>query len=273
MYKCIFACVLLVTAWTAQARTPEIVLKHQQMLYAVVQVEAGRGMGSGTVIYSQKNEAGEWETFILTNRHVVAGAIKVGTEWNPQKQEDVKTERRSPVKARWHQYNNLSAFIGTSGKTGDIVAYDANADLALIQIRDRENGVSHVANLLPEDEHLYQGETVYAVGGGLGKPPFMTDGVLGHMEEVVDGYPYLLATAPIIFGNSGGALFHRNIDSRRYEMIGVPAMVSVAWGAGAITHMGWAIKMGTVRAFLRSNCFGFVLDDEVEREECQEVEE
>jgi len=56
-------------------------------------------------------------------------------------------------------------------------------------------------------------------------------------------------------------------------MIGVPAMVSVAWGAGAITHMGWAIKMGTVRAFLRSNCFGFVLDDEVEREECQEIEE
>jgi S1-C subfamily serine protease len=243
------------------ARTPEIVSMHEQMLYTVVQVAANRSMGSGTVIWSEEVD-GEWLTLILTNHHVVRANIAVKTEWSPSEQEDVKTERLTPVKVRWHLYSDLSTFVGTTGKTAIIKAYDANADLALIQISDTERGADYVARLLPEEEDLYQGETVYAVGGGLGKPPFMSSGILGHMEEVISGFPYLLATAPVIGGNSGGGLFHLNIDTGQFELIGVPARVSATWGSGAITHMGWAIKMETVRAFLREHCYGFILADE-----------
>ena len=54
---------------------------------------------------------------ILTNFHVVGSAVTVQEEWNPKVQKEVKRERRESIEVSWHQYNDLSAFVGTSGKT------------------------------------------------------------------------------------------------------------------------------------------------------------
>lgn len=243
----------------AFAQSDDLTKRHQQMLYAVVQVQAGPASGSGTVIHSAIH-GGDYETFVLTNFHVVGSAVTVEEEWDPKAQKDVKRERREPVRVLWQEYNDLSAFVGTSGKTADIVAYDEAADLALLKIRDRERGALHVARLLPEGQALYMSEPVFAVGGGLGKPPFMSQGVLGYLHEQIEGYPYLLSTAPIIFGNSGGALFRRGEHCRCYEMIGVPSRVSAAWFT-VVPHMAWSIAMETVREFLRENEHGFILGD------------
>jgi S1-C subfamily serine protease len=258
---------LAVTLWAqpVTAQDPDLIIRHEQMLYTVVQVEAKQGRGSGTVIYSQKRDD-HMQTFVLTNFHVIASAVKVEEEWDPREQEEVKKERREAVKVLWHDYNDLSVFIGTRGKTADIVAYDEAADLALLKVRDRETGAPNVARLMPEGDELYMSETVFAVGGGLGKPPFMSEGVYAYGHEQIASYPYLLSTAPIIFGNSGGALFHRNDDCACYEMIGVPSRVSATWGA-IVTHMAWAITMETVRAFLRAHDHGFILGDADEPEE------
>ncbi len=241
------------------AAPADLVQKHREMLYPVVVVATGSGLGSGTVIFSSEVD-GAWQTYVLTNHHVVRSAITVKEEWDPKSQEEVKREQRSPVQVRWFDYNDYSREIGTRGQIADIVAYDATLDLALLQTRDTERGVDDVAHLMPEDAPLYLFEITWAVGAGLGKPPFPTEGAVSNLDQRINGQPYILSSAPIIFGNSGGALFHWSPERSRYEFIGVPAKVSGIW-SGVVTHMAWAIPLATVRAFLRDNDFGFILGD------------
>jgi len=253
---CLIATMLVIASVTGSNAAPKYAIKspeqkHAEMLYPIVAVAAPYGSGSGTVIYSKDGKEG-WETFILTNHHVVASAIKVEKEWDPRKKEKVDIERRMTLTVRWFIYNKLSRFVGTAGKTVDIVAYDEAADLALLKVRDSERGIDHVAALRPWCEPIYLFDPVFAVGAGLGKPPFATEGTLGLFDEEVDGYRYLLATAPIIFGNSGGALFRWDAKKLKFEMVGVPSRVSVTW-AIVIPHMAWIIPRTTIWEFLKKN--------------------
>lgn len=259
-----FAMAVIVTPFfilspAAFAAPDDLVQKHQEMLYPVVVVAAGSDLGSGTVIFSSEVD-GAWQTYVLTNHHVVRSAITVKEEWDPKSQEEVKRESRTPVQVRWFDYNDYSREIGTRGQTADIVAYDVTLDLALLRTRDTERGVDYVANLMPEDAPLYLFEITWAVGAGLGKPPFPTEGAVSNLDQRIKGLRYILSSAPIIFGNSGGALFHWSPERERYEFIGVPARVSGTW-TGVVTHMAWAIPLATVREFLRDNEFGIILGD------------
>lgn len=239
--------------------SPGIVQMHHEMIYPAVQVQARKGKGSGTVIYSKKTN-GHYETFVLTNFHVISGAIEEVEEYDYEKREEVKRIRLEPVQILFPLYNDLSKYVGTQGRIADIVAYDARSDLALVLLRDEESRADHVATLMPEDSRLDMGETVWAVGGGLGKPPFISTGILGYMHERIDGYEYHLSTAPIIFGNSGGALYRKSDEG--YELIGVPSRVSAVGFGNAVTHMAWSIKIETIREFLRRKDYGYILGDE-----------
>tara|TARA_Y100000310_G_C20687045_1_gene819709 strand:+ start:2966 stop:3784 length:819 start_codon:yes stop_codon:yes gene_type:complete len=245
--------------------------KHEQMLYTVVLVEVSRGSGSGTVIHSAKREDA-WESYVLTNFHVIEGNVRVSEEWDPKKGKKIEKERREEVKVAWFDYNDCSRQIGTRGKTAKIVAYDKLADLALLQITDTEHAVSPVAALLPEDDKIYLADEVWAVGAGLGNPPFMTSGHLAFQDEQIQGHRYMLATAPIIFGNSGGALFRLSEDRGTYELVGVPSKISAA-GWQAITHMAWSIPIETIRGFLREQDYGHVLGDPYKEPEKDEEAE
>ncbi len=238
------------------------VKEHNQMLYTVAQVTIGSNLGSGTVIFSAEIE-GKWKSYVLTNRHVVSGAITVTEEWDSRQDKDVKRERRRPVKLEWFEYNNYSRAVGTFGREGVIVAHDEAADLALVKVTDEERPIAFVAALLPEGSDLYLAEPVWAVGSGLGKPPFISDGLLSLLDERIKGYRYILSTAPIIFGNSGGGLFHWSEALEKYELIGVPSKVSGV-GFSIVAHMVWSIPIETVREFMRDNCYGFILGDKVE---------
>ena len=235
--------------------------QHREMLDTVVRIDTS---GSGTVIYSKDHGSApevSHETYILTNYHVIADQIKISEVWSPTLQKKVKRETRAPVTAFWFDYVKCARSVGTRGRLADIVAHDEQRDLALLQLRDYERGVERVAHMLPEDEVPKLGQRVWAVGAGLGFPPSMTSGEMAFSEQIINGSRYQLATAPIIFGNSGGALFARSTDRRQYEMIGVPSRVSAA-GFQAITHMGWSIPTETVYKFLRENFHGFVGGDE-----------
>jgi S1-C subfamily serine protease len=260
-------CAFILMCVPAAARegvTPSVVQQHKEMLYPTVLVTVNNGGGSGTVIYSEKR-GGDVISLVLTNHHVIAGHIKVEKEWNPIKEKKIEVERRRPVKIDLFEYNNYSDSIGTVGRRALIVAYDEKRDLALLQITDKERKMPHVAYLYPEkkDGGPWIFEEVYAVGAGLGKPPFPTRGMLAGFGKDRNGLSLWLATAPIIFGNSGGALF---VHSQRgkYELIGVPSGVSV-YGWAVVAHMGWARPITEIRQFLRKNNFGYILGD-VEKE-------
>ena len=240
------------------------VQQHLEMLYPTVLVAVGSGSGSGTVIFSDMHED-EYASLVLTNWHVVRSAITVLEEWDSQKQQKIEKETRRPVKIEIFEYNDYSKSIGTTGRTAAIVAYDKKRDLALLRIDDRERSIDHVAVLYPEnkDSGPWIFQKAWAVGAGLGKPPFPTQGLLSGFAKDSYGNDLILGSAPIIFGNSGGSGY---VMSPRgtYELIGVPSMVSAyGWGS-VVSHMGWWRPISEIRIFLRENQYGFVLGDEIE---------
>jgi S1-C subfamily serine protease len=229
-------------------------LRHKQMIYSVVLVDVGLGSGSGTVIYSAQRDD-EWHTYILTNEHVIAGLVTINEEWSSAAGKKIKVERRKPLEARWFQYNDYSRAIGNAGKRASIVAWDKGIDLALVRVDDTERGVGHVAALMPEGEYPHLTEKVWAVGAGLGRPPFATEGRVSLLDEIIDGEKYILMSAPIIFGNSGGALFRWSETRTRYELVGVPSRGTRVWST-VVQSMSFAIPMQTVYRFLVEECYG-----------------
>jgi len=245
--------------------------EHIEMLYPTVLVRVGTGSGSGTVIYSAQNEESEYESYVLTNWHVIQNYVKLTKVWNSDKKEHIETENRRPVNIDLWEYNNYSTSVGTIGRVANIVAYDKSRDLALLQVADTEREMPYVATLYPEDQDdgpwIFQ--TVYAVGAGLGKPPFPTMGLLSGYGRDQNGNALYLSSSPIIFGNSGGSLFVYS-PRNSYEMVGVPSMVSAyGWGS-VVSHMAWSRPISEIRIFLRANKFGFILGDKPEQEEIED---
>ena len=249
--------------------------EHLEMLYPTVLVRLGNGSGSGTVIYSEQNEELDYESYVLTNWHVVQNYVKLNKVWNSDKKEHIETENRRPVNIDLWEYNNFSIAVGTIGRIANIVAYDKSRDLALLQVEDTERQMPHVAKLYPEykDDGPWIFQTVYAVGAGLGKPPFPTMGLLSGYGKDIHGNDLYLASAPIIFGNSGGALYVYS-PRREYELIGVPSMVSAYGWGNVVTHMAWSRPISEIRIFLRDAGYGVkILGDEPEQEEEEETKE
>ena len=245
--------------------------EHLQMLYPTVLVRLSNGSGSGTVIHSAQNEELEYESYVLTNWHVIQNYVKLTKVWSPERKEHVETENRRPVNIDLWEYNNFSVAVGTISRLANIVAYDKSRDLALLKVEDTERPMPHVAKLYPEDQDdgpwIFQ--TVYAVGAGLGKPPFPTMGLLSGYGKDTDGNDLYLASAPIIFGNSGGALYAYS-PRREYELIGVPSMVSAYGWGNVVTHMAWSRPIAEIRLFLRANKYGFILGDKPEEKEVED---
>ena len=263
-----FPCVLAMLAlWASavQAGEPtDYKIKHHQMLYTTVLLSAGTGTGSGTVIFSGKVDVDgktKVHTLILTNHHVIKQSIHIKEEWDPRAKKEIKKETRDLVEAFWFEYNDYSIMVGKTGRRAEIIAYDANTDLAVVRLIDTERFVEDVANLMPLEDRLHQFEKVYAVGAGLGFPPFSTDGTVGFNDGLWKGNRYVLTTAPIIFGNSGGALFRWSDTSNSYELVGVPSAVSNAGFSGPVAHMAWSIPIETVYKVLESNFLCHVWTD------------
>ena len=252
--------------------TPE--QEHMEMLYPTVLVRLERGTGSGTVIYSELNEDQEYESYVLTNNHVIQNYVKVSKIWNSELKEHVETENRRPVNIDLWEYNNFSTAIGTMGRIAEIVAYDKSRDLALLRVKDTERQMPYVATLYPEglDEGPWIFQTVYAVGAGLGKPPFPTMGLLAGYGRDQDGNELYLSSSPIIFGNSGGSLYVYS-PRRTYELIGVPSMVSAYGWGNVVSHMALSRPIAEIRIFLRENKYGFIIGDDPEPKEEENEDE
>lgn len=195
-----------------RAAKPAVVnIQGQKTVPATVQTSAGNepprqvnGMGTGVVI----DERG----YIITNYHVVA---------------DV---RRIQVTLYDHREY-----------TAELVARDAESDLALIKIPAAE----HLALMkIGTSSDLMEGEEVIALGNAFGYEHTVTRGIisaLGRDVQVSDTQTYddLIQTdASINPGNSGGPLM--NVDG---QMIGL----NVAVRAGA-QGIGFAIPVDQVMA-------------------------
>jgi S1-C subfamily serine protease len=253
----------------------EIIQKHEQMFYPTVRVRTKKAGGSGTVVYSKKHKD-EVYTYVITNHHVIADSVSIQKKWDPVLKRKVDKEKLDTVSVEFFRYNNYSHTVGSFAVEADIVAYsevEGGQDWALLRVRDKENLADYVANLFPlkdiDNVHIF--DEVYAVGASLGHPPVASDGHISYMDDEIDSFKYWMSSAPTIFGNSGGAVYRWNVDSKKYEYIGIPSRISIqpmGFSADAITHMGYFIPIDRVYALLDDNDYQFIYDDKVSIEDC-----
>ena len=236
--------------------------RHRELVLPVVRITAHGTAGSGTVIYARDKE-GAISAFVLTNHHVVDDLIRIEKRWSPLLQRDVKADVRSTAQVHFFSYKWKSRAVAGSTIEADIQAYDKDEDLALLKLRFGDDATPPAAaSLYPQDkeDELRITMPVYCIGAGMGEPPVITGGFLSQFGQEIDNREFWLATAPGIYGNSGGALFL----AETHQFIGVPARINVNvsfMGGDPITHLMYSIPITRVYKFLKDQLFRFIYDE------------
>jgi len=250
--------------------------RHFEILYPTVRVVSQKAGGSGTVLFSNVDSEGKVRTFVLTNHHVIADSIEVKKQWDSLLGKEIKKESKKTVKVELFKYNNFSHCIGSNAVEADIVAYDSDQDLALLELRDKENRYPYVAKLYPRDKiddiHIF--DETFACGAAMGHAPITTSGYLVFMDDEIDNYKYWMSTAQTIFGNSGGAIYRYDKKRKQYEFIGIPARITVVlagFSATPITHMGYFVPIDRIYRFFDKYFYQFIYNSEYTIEKCEKL--
>ena len=181
---------------------------YEQVRVSIVSIQSRgrRSYSGGTgVILTQ-------DGYILTNAHVIEGSLGVEVQlWNN------------------HSYE------------AELVGYDFAEDLAVLKI-DAER---LVPARFGDSELLRPGDAVAAVGDPLGYSGSISEGIIPGLDRdmEVDGVTMDLiqTSAPINFGNSGGALLND-----RGQVIGITTIKMVSED-GDIEGLGFAIPSARVK--------------------------
>ncbi len=174
-------------------------------------LERQRSIGSGVIVDS--------DGYIITNNHVVAGAMRIRVIIAPATVELVSGNTRLNNPQRVYE----ARLIGST----------RYADLALIKIE--EKGLPYIP--LPEQFHFRLGQTVVAIGAPEGLDHTVTKGIIsavGRQPEVDRPMVYVQTDAPINPGNSGGPLIDRDGN-----LVGINTFI-VSSGGGS-EGLGFAI--------------------------------
>jgi len=241
--------------------TDEIKRRHEQLLYPVVRIYAGKAAGSGTIIYSEPS-GDEYETFVLTNHHVIADLISHKNEWDSVLKRKIDKEYCEIAHVEIFEYRNLSHVDSTNRYRADIVAYDEDHDLALLKIQSPKK-FEFIAKLIPRDniKDLKLFTEIAVAGCSMAHEPFVNFGQLTFLSEIIDQKKYFMVNASSFFGNSGGALFLRDSG----ELIGVPSRITgiqIGFGVDIVTWMGFAAHSDRLYEFFDEQELQFLYNDD-----------
>lgn len=236
---------------------------HERILYPVVRVRSDRAGGSGTVIYSQPDPhcPEEYLSFILTCHHVIEDAIKLEKDWfDPVLKKRHDREVLAQVDVEVFNYAYRSSVDSGATYRADIVAYSAEHDLTVLKL-DSPTRLPFVAALYPKgrERRVYAFEPVWSSGCSLGHDPICHPGAITYKEELIANKKLWMTCSAVIFGNSGGAIFH----GRTLDLLGVPARVSVSqygFGLDINVFMNWCVPIFRIYEFLDENCLEFIYD-------------
>ena len=181
---------------------------YEKNVHSIVSVEGEgeEGYGSGTgVIMTQ-------DGYILTNAHVVADMRRVRV-----------------------------VFSDDSVLPAKLVGADAQEDVAVLKVE--------AENLVPaefgDSSQLRCGEMVVAIGNPLGYRTSITQGIVSALNRTVEVDGVLMeliqTSAPINFGNSGGALINDH-----GQVVGITT-IKIVSDDGAVEGLGFAIPMAQVK--------------------------
>lgn len=183
---------------------------------AASQISQQSSSGSGVII----DPAG----YIMTNSHVVQGAIRV------QVLVSTGTGQDSPEASVAPHSRSLDAHV---------IGIDAESDLALIRVDAKNLPTLEFS----DSDKLRQGDLVFAIGSPLGLRNSVSMGVVSAPARAVsDDNPilYIQTDASINPGNSGGAL----VDTRG-RLVGLNSFIVSR--SGGSEGIGFAIPSNVVR--------------------------
>jgi len=226
----------------ARHDTSDVRALYRDVLAPSVQVSSKGGVGGGTLLFS-----GEDHSYVITAFHVVQ-----------------KTEEPAEVRL----YDEKGEL--TDEVEADLVGHDERKDLALLKLRtDRVYGTTARTASRASLRGVRVFTPLYAIGCPLGHDPLPTRGEVAALRKEVAGENFGMMTAPTIFGNSGGGVFHR--ETR--EMIGVSVMICTYDGAVStpVPHLGIFVSMETVYDWLDSLHYQFIYDASFTIEACEEA--
>ena len=177
-----------------------------------------RSLGSGVIV--------DPNGYIVTNNHVVAGALRIRVILSPTTVEMIPYHTSLIRKQRVYE----AKLIGTN----------RNVDLAVIKIE--EKNLPFIA--LPDEFfHVRLGQTVLAIGSPQGLDHTVTKGIVsavGRQPDVDKPMVYVQTDAPINPGNSGGPLIDRDGN-----LIGINTFIYTSGGGSE--GLGFAIPEPIVR--------------------------
>jgi serine protease Do len=191
--------------------------EHDQDQVGQPALERQRTIGSGVIV--------DPDGYIMTNHHVVAGAVRIRVIIAAATVEVVSGDLRLGHPQRVYE----AKLVGTT----------KYADLALIKIE--EKGLPFIP--LPEGFGFRLGQTVVAIGAPEGLDHTVTKGIIsavGRQPDVDRPMVYVQTDTPINPGNSGGPLIDRN-----GELVGINTFIVTSGGGSE--GLGFAIPEPIVR--------------------------
>ena len=188
-----------------------------------------RSLGSGVIV--------DPDGYIVTNNHVVAGAVRIRVTLSPATVSLVTGH--TVLSHRERVYD--ATLIGTN----------RYADLAVVKID--EKNLPYIP--LPEKYEVRLGQVVFAIGSPEGLDHTVTKGIvsaLGRQPEPDRPMVYVQTDAPINPGNSGGPLADRNGN-----LVGINTFIYTSGGGSE--GLGFAIPEPIVRfAYRQIREYGMV---------------
>lgn len=242
---------------------------HNETVYPVVRIltPAGSG-GSGTLIYSKdKSCEGQFESFVLTNSHVIESAVSVEMQWSSLFKKDRRVEKTQTVRVEIFIYEDTSRMVGQESFEADIKAYNVAHDLALLQLKTRKQ-FTNLATMLPREfaKDIYMFDPVIITGCSMLHAPLVSSGQVTSLNDEIDGKLYWMSDAQVIFGSSGGAAF-TNRDNK-WWFSGIPSRFRVTTWGDPITHMGCFVPVCRIYEWIDEEHLQFLYDFNKTPTEC-----
>jgi len=190
--------------------------EHDESNSQLLQLQ--RSLGSGVIV--------DPNGYIITNNHVVAGAMRVRVILAPTTVEIVPYHTSLARKQRVYD----AKLIGTN----------RTADLAVLKIEEKD--LPYIS--LPDELYrVHLGQTVLAIGSPEGLDHTLTKGIVsavGRQPDLDRPMVYIQTDAPINPGNSGGPLIDRDGN-----LVGINTFIYTSGGGSE--GLGFAIPEPIVR--------------------------
>ena len=156
--------------------------------------------------------------YVLTNAHVVFANVY---------------EEANVIPAKSVSLN----FKGGQRQSAEVVYSDIEGDMALLKTALSCPKVAHIAKKMPET-----GEAIFAVGNSAGEGMCILEGIVADQLRKVEGLDFMMISANIVGGNSGGPIF-----SNKGEVVGI-----VTLGSRQAVAMNYGIPITRIESFLKA---------------------